>query len=177
LKNNKLLWTDQRNSYYLPNNHLIYSNYPSISMFRNWIFIIPYNLYRWRWNNWLWIIVCTCKATFNFSFYMDRYPKLPPPSHLFIKFIMLFLICVRKNVYNCISPFHHHSKWTIVDQDQNIHFHRKNKPWNKNLLQRAIIIRIFIIKLSIKFSMWTQAWLVYLMCFHKYFPVTKCVLE
>jgi hypothetical protein len=85
-----------------------------------------------------------------FSFYINRYSKLlpPSPSNLFIKFLMLFLICVRRNVYNCISPFRHHSKRTIVDQDQNIHFHRKNKPWNKNLLQRAIIIRIFIIKLS-----------------------------
>jgi hypothetical protein len=83
-----------------------------------------------------------------FSFYINRYSKLPPPFHLFIKFLMLFLICVRKNVSNCNSPFRHHSKRTIVDQDQNIHFHRKNKPWNKNLLQRAIIIRIFIIKPS-----------------------------
>lgn len=95
------MWPDQRNSYHLPHSHLIYSNYPSISIFRNWSFIVqdlPYNLYRWRWNNYLWIIVYTCKATFIFRFLYDKISKATPP-HLFIKFLMLFLICVRKNVY------------------------------------------------------------------------------
>ena len=57
-----------------------------------------------------------------FTFYIIRYSKLPPP--FVSKFLMLLLICVRKNLYivdifidviRYISPIRHHSKRSIID--------------------------------------------------------------
>jgi hypothetical protein len=153
------LQPDERNSYYISNSHLIYSNFPSISIFRNWIFIfqyLHYNLYRLRWNNQLWIIVCTCKATFNFYFLHNQISKATPFPPLFSNVIAH--MCKKKFVhcwYNSFTSSVISHQFVIIQkgvsywhQDQNIHLHRKNKPRNENSLQRAIIIRIFIIKVS-----------------------------